>query len=218
VNFTQVRAPISGRISRRSITPGNLVKADETSVTSIVSLDPVYAYFDLDERTMLQVKRLIREKKIEWSLESGLPLLMGLADEQGFPRQGAINFAENRIDPETGTWRLRGRFDNHDNALAPGLFVRVRLPIGVPHQAILITEEALGTDQGQKFIYVIDDAGKAEYRRVKVGRLHDGMRVIDEGLGTGEKVVVNGLQRVRPGIEVKDELVPMPKPIGSRDE
>ena len=212
VSFTKVRAPISGRISRRSISSGNLVKADDTSVTSIVSLDPVYAYFDLDERTMLLLKRLIREKKIEWSLDSGLPLLMGLADEQGFPRQGTINFAENRVDPDTGTWRLRGRFDNHDNALSPGLFVRVRLPIGVAHQAILITEEALGTDQGQKFIYVIDKAGKAEYRRIKIGRLHEGMRVVEEGLTTGEKIVVDGLQRVRPGIEVKAKLVPMPKP------
>lgn len=218
VSFTKVRAPLSGRISRRSIDPGNLVKADDTSVTSIVSLDPVYAYFDLDERTMLLLKRLIREGKIEWSLEAGLPVLMGLADEKGFPREGKINFAENRVDPDTGTWRLRGRYDNHDNALSPGLFVRMRLPIGVPHQAILVTEEALGTDQGQKFIYIVDHAGKAEYRRVKVGRLHDGLRVIDEGLETGEKVVVNGLQRVRPGIEVKAEVVPMPKPTGAQDQ
>jgi RND family efflux transporter MFP subunit len=210
VSFTKVRAPISGRISRRSITPGNLVKADETSVTSIVSLDPVYAYFDLDERTMLHLKRLIREEKVKWSLEAGLPLLIGLADEQGFPRQGTINFAENRIDPDTGTWRLRGRFDNHDNALSPGLFVRVRLPIGQPHPATLIPEEALGTDQGQKFVYVIDEAGKAEYRRVKIGRLHEDLRVIEEGLSTGDKVVVNGLQRVRPGIEVNAQLVPIP--------
>ena len=214
VSFTKVCAPLSGRISRRSISPGNLVKADDTSVTSIVSLDPVYAYFDLDERTMLQFKRLIREKKIEWSLESGLPVLMGLADEQGFPREGTINFAENRVDPDTGTWRMRGRFDNHDNALPPGLFVRIRLPIGLPHPAILMSEEALGTDQGQKFIYVVDDNGKAEYRRIKVGRLHEGLRVINAGLLTSEKVVVNGLQRVRPGIEVKSELVPMPQAAG----
>jgi RND family efflux transporter MFP subunit len=218
VSFTKVRAPISGRISRRSITPGNLVKADDTSVTSIVSLDPVYAYFDLDERTMLLLKRLIREGKIEWSLESGLPVLMGLADEKGFPREGTINFAENRVDPDTGTWRLRGRFDNHDNSLTPGLFVRMRLPVGVSHPAIMVLEEALGTDQGQKFIYIVDDAGKAEYRRVKIGRLHDGMRVIEEGLATGEKVVVNGLQRVRPGIDVKAEVVPMPKPTGQNGE
>ena len=116
-----------------------------------------------------------------------------------FRAQGTINFAENRVDPDTGTWRLRGKFDNHDNALSPGLFVRIRLPIGLPHQAILISEEALGTDQGQKFIYIIVDDGKAEYRRVKVGRLHDGLRVIEEGLATGEKVVVNGPAARPPG-------------------
>lgn len=211
LSFTRVRAPLSGRISRRSISPGNLVKADDTSVTSIVSLDPVYAYFDLDERTMLQFKRLIREHKIEWSLDSGLPVLMGLADEEGFPRQGVINFAENRVDADTGTWRLRGTFNNPDNALPSGLFVRIRLPFGVPHQAILVTEEALGTDQGQKYVYVIGEDGKAEYRRIKVGRLHKGLRVVSDGLTTGDKVVVNGLQRVRPGIEVKAETVPMPQ-------
>ncbi|MBI3864706.1 MAG: efflux RND transporter periplasmic adaptor subunit [Planctomycetia bacterium] len=217
LSFTQVRAPLSGRISRRSIDPGNLVKADDTSVTSIVSLDPVYAYFDLDERTMLQLKRLIREGKIDWSLDAGLSVLMGLADEQGFPRRGEINFAENRVDSDTGTWRLRGRFDNHDNALPPGLFVRIRLPFGPPHDAILVTEEALGTDQGQKYVYVIGDDGKAEYRRITVGRLHDGLRVVSNGLSAGDRVVVNGLQRVRPGIEVHAEVVPMPqvgKPAG----
>ena len=211
LSFTRVRAPLSGKISRRSIDPGNLVKADDTSVTTIVSLDPVYAYFDLDERTMLQLKRLIRERKVDWSLDAGLPVLMGLADEEGFPRQGVINFAENRVDADTGTWRLRGRFDNPDNALPPGLFVRIRLPFGVPHQAILVTEEALGTDQGQKYVYVIGEDGKAEYRRIKVGRLHNGLRVVSDGLTTGDKVVVNGLQRVRPGIEVKAEVVPMPQ-------
>jgi RND family efflux transporter MFP subunit len=211
LDFTTVRAPLSGRISRRAIDPGNLVKADDTVVTTIVSLDPVYAYFDLDERTTLQLRRLIREHKIEWSLDAGLPVLMGLADESGFPRQGVINFAENRVDSDTGTWRLRGRFDNHDNSLPAGLFVRIRLPFGAPHPAILVTEEALGTDQGQKYVYVIAEDGKAEYRRIKVGKLHNGLRVVSEGLATEEKVVVNGLQRVRPGIEVKAEVIPMPQ-------
>jgi len=211
MSFTKVTAPISGRISRRSIDPGNLVKADETTVTTIVSLNPIYVYFDLDERTLLQLKRLIRERQINWSLESGIPVYMALADETGFPRQGKINFAENRVDADTGTWRLRGKFENDDLALSPGLFVRVRLPIGLPHAATLVAEESLGTDQGQKYVYVIDKVNKAEYRRVKVGRLHDGMRVITDGLETGDQIVVNGLQRVRPGIEVKPELVRMPQ-------
>ena len=212
LEFTQVRASLSGRISRRTIDPGNLVKADDTSVTTIVSLDPVYAYFDLDERTMLHLKRLIREKKINWSLDAGLTVWMGLADEVGFPRKGFINFADNRIDADTGTWRLRGRFENPDNSLPPGLFVRIRLPFGPPHPATLIAEEALGTDQGQKYVYVIGADKKAEYRRIKVGKLHNGLREVTEGLTTEDRIVVNGLQRVRPGIEVEDEEVPMPNP------
>jgi RND family efflux transporter MFP subunit len=212
VGFTRVRAPLGGRISNRSIDPGNLVKADDTSVTSIVSLDPIYAYFDLDERSLLRLKRLIREKKVKWSLDEGLPVFLGLTDEEGFPHPGTVNFADNRVDADTGTWRLRGRFDNKDHALAPGLFVRVRLPIGQPYKAILVSEEALGTDQGQKFVYVVDEAGRVEYRRIKVGRLHDGLRVIAEGLALDEKIVVSGLQRVRQGAEVKAEVVPMLSP------
>jgi RND family efflux transporter MFP subunit len=210
LGFTKVSAPLSGRISSRAIDPGNLVKADDTVLTTIVSLDPIYVVFDLDERTLLRLKRLIREKKIDWSVEAGLKVLVGLADEEAFPHEGMINFADNRVEPDTGTWRLRGRFDNPDHALSPGLFVRVRLPIGQEYTATLVAEEALGTDQGQKFLYVVDEAGKVEYRRIKVGRVHNGLRVISVGLTSGEKVVVSGLQRVRQGIEVKAEVVPMP--------
>ena len=114
VNWTKVHAPISGRISRRNIDPGNMVKADDTPLTSIVSLDPIYAYFDLDERATLRLQRLMREKKIVWSTDAGLPVLLGLADEEGFPKSGIITFADNRVDPDTGTWRLRGVFKNSD--------------------------------------------------------------------------------------------------------
>lgn len=210
LSFTKVRAPLSGRISRRYIDPGNLVKADETALTTIVSLDPIYAYFDLDERTTLQLQRLIRQGKMQWSAGASLEVLLGLADEDGFPRKGTINFADNRVDPDTGTWRLRGLFANPDQSLAPGLFVRIRLPIGNPYSATLVSEEALGTDQGQKFLYVVTDKNTVEYRRVRVGRLHEGLRVITEGLGPGEKVVVGGLQRVRPGVEVSPKVVEMP--------
>ncbi len=210
LNFTKVRAPLSGRISRRFIDPGNLVKADETPLTILVSLDPIYAYFDLDERSTLRLQRLVRERKIKWSSDVGLPVLLGLADEEGVPRRGTVNFADNRVDPDTGTWRLRGLFGNHDSALAPGMFVRVRLPIGEPRQATLISEQALSTDQGRRFVYVVDDANQVHYRAVKVGRLYDGLRIITEGLSTGEQVVVSGLQRVRPEIEVKPKVVDMP--------
>jgi RND family efflux transporter MFP subunit len=210
LSFTKVRAPLSGRISRRYIDPGNLVKADETALTTIVSLDPIYAYFDPDERTALQLQRLVRQGKIKWSPGASFEVLLGLADEEGFPRRGVINFADNRVDPDTGTWRLRGLFANPDHTLAPGLFVRIRLPIGDTYQATLVSEEALGTDQGQKFVYVVNDKDNVEYRRIKVGRLHDGLRVIADGLLPSDKIVVSGLQRVRPGTPVSPKLAEMP--------
>jgi RND family efflux transporter MFP subunit len=210
LTFTKVVAGVSGQISRRYIDPGNLVKADDTVLTTIVSIDPIYAYFDADERTTLRLQRLVRARKIKWSLDAGLPVLLGMADEDGFGKRGTINFADNRLDADTGTWRLRGVFANPDRSLSPGLFVRMRAPVGEPYRATLVSEEALGTDQGQKFLYVVTDKNNVEYRRVSVGRLHDGLRVITEGLAPGERIVVSGLQRVRPGIEVNPKAVDMP--------
>ncbi|MCC7421015.1 MAG: efflux RND transporter periplasmic adaptor subunit [Planctomycetaceae bacterium] len=210
LSFTKVTAPLSGRIGNRTLDPGNLVKADETSVTVIVSTNPIYVNFDLDERTMLRLKRLIAEKKISWSTKGGIPVLIGLADEEGYPHAGTINFADNRVDADSGTWRLRGRFDNSDGLLTPGLFVRVRLPIGGPVKSLLITEEALSTDQGQKFVYVVKPDKMVEYRRIKVGRIHDGLRVVLDGLTTGEQIIHSGLQRARPGNPVAPKVVEMP--------
>ena len=215
VHYTQARAPISGRITRRNIDPGNMVKADDTPLATIVSLDPIYAYFDLDERTTLWLQRLIRDKKIQWSTEIGLPVLLGLADEDGFPRQGVINYADPRVDPETGTWRLRGLFKNPTHELAPGQYVRVRLPIGQPYQALLVSEQALATDQGQKYLYVVGKGNVAEYRRITVGRLHDGLRVVTGKLSPGEMVVVSGLQRIHDKSPVDPKPVPMPVPSAS---
>ncbi len=210
LNYTKVCAPLSGRISRRFIDPGNMVKADETALTTIVSLDPIYAYFDLDERTTLRLQRLVREKKVKWSPDAGLPVLLGLEDEEGYSKKGTINFADNHVDADTGTWRLRGAFDNKDLSLTPGLFVRIRLPIGDPYQAVLIAEQAVSTDQGQKNLFVVDAENKVAYRRVKVGRSYNGMRIIAEGIRPDEKVIVSGLQRVRQGMEVIPKLVDMP--------
>jgi RND family efflux transporter MFP subunit len=211
VEFTKVRAPVAGRVSRRFIDPGSLVKADDTALATVVSLDPIYASFDLDERTTLRLQRLAGEGKVKLEPGAGAaPVLLGLADEEGFPHRGTINFADNRVDPDTGTWRLRGLFANADRLLAPGLFVRIRLPIGEPYPAILVSEQALRTDQGQKSVYVVGADNRVADRRVKVGRLHEGLRVIAEGLRPGERVVVSGLQQVRQGVEVKPELVDMP--------
>jgi RND family efflux transporter MFP subunit len=223
LKWTKVRAPFSGRISSRFVDPGNLVKADDTVLTTIVQLDPIYATFDLDERTTLRFQRLIRAGKVKWSMDASLPVLVGLADETGYPRKGMIDFADNHVDADTGTWRLRALCQNPDRALSPGQFARVRLPIGAPYKPLLVAEQALVADQGQKFVYVVEkmhkvvnqegkaeEAGHVAYRPVKVGRLHDGLRAILEGLRPGELVLISGLQRVRPDMEVTVVRVPMP--------
>jgi multidrug efflux pump subunit AcrA (membrane-fusion protein) len=133
--------------------------------------------------------------------------MMGLADDEGHPLAGVVNFLDNKLDPGTGTLQVRGVFRNPDRMLRPGLFVRVRLPVGDAYRALLVSEEALGTDQGQKFVYVVDQSNKAEYRRVEVGKLQDGRRVVLKGLSEGERVVVSGLQRVRPGELVRPRMI-----------
>lgn len=206
VEFTKVMAPISGRLSRQYLDPGNLVKGDETVLTRLVSQDPMYVYFDINERTMLRVWRAHQMEPSSAGERPKLPVLMGLSDEEGYPHQGTIDFEENRVDPGTGTLRVRGVFSNTKRVFTPGLFVRVRIPIGEPYQAILVPEQAVGTDQGQKFLYVVDDQSQIVYRPIKAGGLHEGFRVVTEGLTTDEKVVVSGLQRVRPGAKVEAKV------------
>jgi RND family efflux transporter MFP subunit len=212
--YTKVVAPISGRISRRLLDPGNLIKADETVLTSIVSDDPIYAYFDIDERTLLRLRRMVRQTQSIFVRKQDVPVMLGLSDEEGFPHVGKIDFSDNRLDPMTGTLRVRGVFDNPQHLLSPGLFVRIRLPIGHPYEAILIAEQALGTDQGQKFVYVVNEQNEVEYRRVQVGSVFDGLRVITEGLSKDERVIISGLQRARAGLVVEPRQVEMPTEVG----
>lgn len=218
-SFTRVEAPISGRLSRRQVDPWNLVKADETTLTTIVSLDPLYVYFDIDERTMLKLRRLIQEGRMQSREEGQIPIEAGLSDETDadgtphFPHKGVINFSENKVDPNTGTLRVRASIDNpkpgptKPRVLSPGLFIRVRLPVGKPRKSMMIPEQAVGTDQGRKFIYVVGDDNKVVYRPVTVGKMQSGKRVIEGNLRADERVVVSGLQRVRPGGIVKPNLV-----------
>ena len=220
LEFTQVTAPITGRLSRRMVDPGNLVKADETIVTRIVTEEPMYVYFDLNERTMLRIRRLVKKGATDSMETTTIPVFMGLHDEDGaFPHAGAINFEDNQLDTATGTLRVRAVFPNTDRLLKPGFFVKVRVPIGKPHTELLVPEKALGTDQGQKFVFVVventDEAGaktnRVEYRPVKAGKLLDGMRVISEwdgayGLKPNEKVVITGLQRIRAGVTVEAKM------------
>ena len=213
LDYTTIRSPITGRVSRFEVTEGNVVQSGQnggTLLTTIVSVDPMYVYFDVDERTLLAVRRLIKSGSMKNAQESAFPIAIGLADEDTFPRHGLVNFLDNRVDPGTGTLRVRGVFNNEDGFLTPGLFVRCHLPLGDAHPRTLVAEEAIASDQEQKFVFVIDDANKVSYRPVQTGRLYDGMRVIEGGLSLHEKVVVKGLQRARPGEKVDPELVPMP--------
>jgi RND family efflux transporter MFP subunit len=209
VTYTDVIAPISGRVSRAMVTEGNLIQSGEmggTVLTSIVSLDPVYAYFGIDDLTFLRVNRLVREGKIK-EAPNALPLVsLGMADEEGFPHDGRIDFVDNRVDPSTGTMQARGVFPNKDRALTAGLFVRIRLPQGGSHKALLITDRAVDTDQGQKVIYVVDKDNVVDKRPVRLGGLHDGLREIESGVKAGEQVIVDGIQRVRGGIKVEPKL------------
>jgi RND family efflux transporter MFP subunit len=207
VEYTEVRAPFAGRISRRLVDPGNLVKADETVLTTLVSLEPMYVYFDVDERTLL--RQLLRAGRLDSASQDKVPIEIGLADEEGYPHPGVVNFVDNRVDPNTGSLWMRGEFVHPDRPIKPGIFARVRFPLGGPYPAVLVAEQALGTDQGQKFVYVVDEKNRAVYRPVKAGRLHGGLRVIQDGLKPGERVVVSGLQRVRAGAEVTPKATEM---------
>lgn len=215
LQYTKVTAPVTGRVSRYVVTVGNLIPAGDqnggTLLTMIVSVDPMYAYFDVDEYTALRVRKLAREGKSDSPRDGGYPVSLGLANEEGYPHQGTVNFVENQVNPKTGTIRLRGVFRNEQEHLLPGFFARVRGPIGRPHHALLVTDRALDSDQGQKTLYVVNDKNEVVSRPVRVGALHDGLREITEGLNPGERVIVNGLQHVRPGITVEPKLAEMPE-------
>jgi membrane fusion protein, multidrug efflux system len=202
LHFCAIKAPIAGRISRTLVTPGNLVTANITELTTIVSMSPMYAYFDVDEPTVLKVQKAIRDGKLESARTKKLPVYLGLDIDGNYPYEGTIDFVENRVDPNTGTLKLRGVFPNSKQALSPGLHARLKLPMGKPYKALAVTERAIGTNQGQKFVYVVNDKNEVVERPVTLGVLQDGMRVIDKGLEPGERVIVNGLQRVRPGVTV----------------
>jgi RND family efflux transporter MFP subunit len=205
VEFTQVRAPISGRISREFVTVGNLINggtADSTLLTRIVSLDPIYCYFDVDERSYLKYSRLWRDGSRSGPREHNIPVNLGLADETGFPHAGQLDFIDNRLDPNTGTMTGRAIFANTDLTLFPGLFARIRLPGSGQYEALMLPDEAIGTDQTQRFAFVVNDQHTVEYRKVTLGPIIGGLRVIRDGLKPADWVIVNGVQRVRAGVQV----------------
>ncbi|WP_332847780.1 efflux RND transporter periplasmic adaptor subunit [Massilia sp. S19_KUP03_FR1] len=199
--YTKVTAPISGRVSKAEITAGNLVDASAI-LTTVISTKNIYATFDGDEATYLRVSK---------QAHAGQPVAVnvGLVGEEGFPHEGKLEFVDNQLDARTGSVRMRATFENTDGSMAPGLFARVQISGGKPANALLITDRAVGTDQSRKFVYVVDKDGKAEYRAVTLGPVVDGLRVVRSGLKAGEKIVVNGLQRVRPGAPITAQTVPM---------
>lgn len=215
LEFTQVKAPITGRLGRALVTEGNLVTADVTLLTTIVREDPIYIYFDLSEQVMLRYKKLITENKFESAREQELPVDIGLANEDGFPHRGVVDFVDNRVDVPTATLKLRGRFANPElnksiRALTPGMFVRVRIPASKPYEALLVGERAILTDQGEKVVFTVDADGTTHRRVVELGTLHGRLRVVTAGLKPDERIVVNGLQRVRDGAKVDPHDGPMP--------
>jgi RND family efflux transporter MFP subunit len=185
VEFTQVRAPISGRISREFVTVGNLINggtAESTLLTRIVALDPIYGYFDVDERSYLKYSRLWREARRSGFREANIPVDLGLANETGLPHQGHLDFVDNRLDPNTGTMSGRAVFPNPDLMLIPGLFARLRLPGSTQYKALMLPDEAIGSDQTQRFAFVVNDQNTVEYRKVELGPIIDGLRVVRDGL------------------------------------
>ncbi|AMZ70319.1 MULTISPECIES: multidrug efflux RND transporter periplasmic adaptor subunit MexE [Pseudomonas] len=205
LSFTRVTSPISGRVSRAAITAGNLVTADVTPLTSVVSTDKVYAYFDADERVFLKYTQLARQGQ----RGQATPVYMGLSNEDGNPHQGQMNFVDNQVNPQTGTIRGRAVFDNKDGAYTPGLYARLKLVGSGTYAAVLINDEAVGTDLGKKFVLVMDAENKPAYRAVELGPKIEGLRIVRSGLSKNDTIIVKGLQRARPGAPVTPETVPM---------
>ncbi len=207
LGFTEVRAPISGRAGRALITAGNLAQADATLLTTIVSLDPMYVYFEGDEQVYLRYLELAKRgaRRV-----SGNPVRVGLANEAGFPHAGVLDFLDNRIDPGTGTIRARALVPNPDHTLTPGLFARVQMEGGTELAALLIDDKAVLTDQDRKYVYVLGPGNTAVRKDVVLGRSADGLRVVREGLAAGDRVIVNGVQKVFfAGMPVAPQAVAM---------
>jgi multidrug efflux system membrane fusion protein len=204
LEYTQIRAPIDGRISRELITVGNLVKTDDTLLTTIVSTNPVYVYVDADERAVLKYRR--KNGRTAVGIE-GTPVELALADENDFPHRGMLDYIAPREDTATGTITLRGVFPNDDDFLRPGFFARLRVRLGEPYPALLIPDQAIGTDQANRFVWVANPNNEVEYRTVELGAHIGQLRVIRKGLKPEDWVVIEGLQKLRPGLKVTPEKI-----------
>jgi RND family efflux transporter MFP subunit len=219
LSWCEVRAPISGRVARQLLDPGNIITADTTVLTNIVNDDEIYVYFNASERDILTLRAAGRQqaqaagksatsqpepRDLRW------PVQIGLMTEEGFPHEGYLDYVAPALDAATGTQQVRAVFPNHDGVLLAGLFVRIHIPIGKPYNALAVSERALGSDQGQRYLFVVNDQNQVDYRPVTVGTLQEGMRVVSAGLKPEDRVVVLGMQRVRPGLTVKPVEAAMP--------
>jgi RND family efflux transporter MFP subunit len=210
LGFTRVTSPVTGRVSRAEVTRGNLVTGGNnggTLLSSVVSMNPIYLYFDSDEQAYLRYTRMARNG--QRSNDAPNPVQVGLANEEGFPHPGRMDFIDNQLNPQTGTIRARAVLDNKDGQFTPGLFARVQLLGSDEYNAILIDDRAVNTDQSQKYVFLLGGDNKIEYRKVTLGRVIDGLRVVREGLKAGDTIVVNGAQRVHPGVTVTPQRVAM---------
>jgi RND family efflux transporter MFP subunit len=212
VGFTRISAPISGRASRHLASIGNLISggsAQATLLTTIVALDPIHVYFEADERAYLKYTRLARTGERPSSREVSNPVSIGLADEEGFPHKGVMDFVENKLDVNTSTIQGRARVANRDLSLTPGLFVRVRLQGSGKYQGLLIPDAAVGSNLGQKYVYTVNAKSEVEMRPVELGPLHENLRIVRKGIQASDRVIVAGIQRVRPGDKVQPEVKPL---------
>jgi RND family efflux transporter MFP subunit len=209
LEYCLVRAPIDGRVSRALMTEGNYVSGvagGASMLTTLVSVNPVYVYADVDEASLLKFNELVAAKKLGAEGDGKIPVDLQLGDESDFPHHGSIESFDNQVDPNTGSILLRAVFSNDDGRILPGLFARVRLPLSERHEALLVNESAIGTDQADKFVLTLSTTNTVLYRPVKLGPLIDGQRVVTSGLTAADKVVVNGMARVRPGMPVTPEV------------
>jgi RND family efflux transporter MFP subunit len=212
LNFTRVTSPIVGRVSRAEVTRGNLVTGGSnggTLLSSVVSMDPMYLYFDADEQSYLRYSTMARSGMGVNSKDAQKPVQVGLANEEGFPHPGALDFVDNQLNPQTGTIRARAVLQNKSGQFTPGLFARVQLLVSGEYSAILIEDRAVNTDQNQKYVLLLGANNQIEYRKVKLGRVIDGLRIVREGLKPGDVIVVNGAQRAHPGVTVTPQRVTM---------
>jgi RND family efflux transporter MFP subunit len=209
LGYAQINAPIAGNISERLVDVGNLIRAEQTRLATIQNIDPIYVYFNLSETDLLRFMEMLRAHEIPDPEKNPPVLHVGLANEEGFPHEGRLDYRQLGVDPATGTTTRRGVFPNPERRLIPGMFVRIRATVGEPVPRLLVDERAIGSDQRGDYVLVVNDKNIVEYRSVRLGIDVGDLRVVQEGIEAGDRVVINGLQRARPGAEVQPEMATM---------